>query len=81
MKDKSHFVQQQTNKLLQKQKRAWDLFLLWMDQADDEVMTSQKKQEFLDCLNDEEIAAPVILEFPPQPLPPLPHAVISPRCG
>jgi hypothetical protein len=65
MKD-THFIQQQTTKLLQKQKRAWDLFLLWMDQADDEVMTSRKKQEFLDCLNDEEIAVPVVLEFPSQ---------------
>ena len=75
MQDKLHFGQRQTTKLLQKQKRAWDLFLLWMDQADDEVMTSRKKQEFLDCLNAEKVAGPVILEFPPPALPDIPSGV------
>jgi hypothetical protein len=85
MNDHAHFIQQQTNTLLEKQKRAWDLFLYWMDQSDDDVMTMQKKQEFLDCLDEEEgeTARPVTLPIPinPNSLPPSPQGAMLPQCG
>ncbi len=83
MNENAHFIQQQTDVFLRKQKRAWALFLVWMDQSDDEVMTVRKKQEFLDCLDDEERSAPDTLPFPATlgVFPPSPRAGRLPRCG
>ena len=69
----------QSHQPTQKTKQAWDLFLRWIDQADDVVLTADKKRECVALLDE----GPVLLPFPVMRdhCPPSPQAVAFPRCG